>query len=158
MPTAWDSDAQLESVVGRVVRRSPHVAREVIARSGLPVDVPTAWGLLGVHLRAELLDRPTRQRDVEDQVGIPHGVLSSFFDEIAAEGHLRRAGEHLELTDQGRDLVRALVEAWTSWLVEQLVAEAGEADTSGLDERVRSAVRRIARRVMLEQQHQRVPG
>jgi EmrB/QacA subfamily drug resistance transporter len=155
MPSDPNSDAQLETMIGHVVRRHRGAAADVLARSGTGLDVSTAWGLLGVHLRAQLLDLPTRQADIEDQVRIPHGVLTSFYDQIVTEGYLARVNGHLELRDAGRGAVAAIGDAWTGWLLENLD---WTGDTAALDERVRAAVRSIARRVMLEQQQQLVSG
>jgi EmrB/QacA subfamily drug resistance transporter len=152
MPSDPSSDAQLETMIGRVVRRNRNAGAEVLARSGVAADLPAVWGLLGVHMRARVLDLTTRQEDIEDQLRVPHGVLTSFYDEIVAAGYLVRAGGRLELTDQGRGTVAALNEAWTGWLLEQLSDWVGAADRAALDERVPAAVRRIARRLMLEQQ------
>lgn len=149
MPTDPNSDAQLETMVGQVFRRRRGAGAEVLARSGAGLDIPTAWGLLGVHLRAQLLDLPTRQEDIEDQVRLPHGVLTSFYDGIVADGYLARVDGRLELSDTGRSAVAAIGDAWTSWLLENLE---WTGDTVALDERVRVAVRGIARRALLEQE------
>jgi hypothetical protein len=161
MPTDPASDGQLETLIGRIVHRNPDLATEVLARAGAAVDIPTAWGLLGVHLRAQVLGLTTSQADIEDQVGIPHGVLTSFYDEIAADGYLARADGHLELTADGRSVVTALGDAWTQWLVEQLAdwaVQTEHTEPAELDEQVRAAVGRIARRVMLEQQRELQPA
>jgi predicted DNA-binding transcriptional regulator YafY len=108
-----------------------------------------------------VLGLTTSQADIEDQVGIPHGVLTSFYDEIAADGYLARADGHLELTADGRSVVTALGDAWTQWLVEQLAdwaVQTEHTEPAELDEQVRAAVGRIARRVMLEQQRELQPA
>jgi EmrB/QacA subfamily drug resistance transporter len=161
MPTDPGSDAQLETLISRIVRRNKNLAAEVLARAGVGVDIPTAWGLLGVHMRAQVLGLPTSQADIEDQVRIPHGVLTSFYDGIVVDGYLARANGHLELTDDGRAVVTALGDAWTHWLVEQLAdwtLQTDQTTPADLDERVRAAVRRIARRVMLEHQQELQPA
>jgi hypothetical protein len=161
MPTDPGSDAQLETLIGRIVRRNKNLAADVLARAGVAVDIPTAWGLLGVHMRDQVLGLPTSQADIEDQVRIPHGVLTSFYDGIVTDGYLARADDRLELTADGRAVVSAIGDAWTHWLVEQLADWAVQTDHTApadLDERVRAAVRRIARRIMLEQQHELQPA
>ncbi|ATE55968.1 MDR family MFS transporter [Actinosynnema pretiosum] len=155
MPTDQHPDTQLENLIGRVAGHNPDMPRQVLARSGLPLELPAAWALLGIHLRAELLGERTRQSDVEDQVGLPHGVLTSFYDALAAEGHLTRTADgHLALTPAASTTVTALIEAWTAWLLDQLADWTAQRDPDTVDGEVRAAVRRITRRLMLEQQRE----
>jgi EmrB/QacA subfamily drug resistance transporter len=158
MPSDPSSEAQLETIIGRIVRTNPHAPAEVLARSGAAVAPPVTWGLLGVHLREDALGLLTRQEDVEDQLGVPHGVLTSFYDGIVADGYLARTDGRLVLTERGEAAVAAMSEAWTSWLLDQLPGSIGDADRPGLDDRVRSAIRRSTRRVMLEQQREAQPA
>ncbi|HEX4223178.1 MAG TPA: MDR family MFS transporter [Pseudonocardiaceae bacterium] len=155
VPVDQSSDAQLESIIGRVIQRRGDVAAEILARSGVGLDIPTVWGLLGIYLRAHMLDLPTRQADVEDQVGIPHGVLTSFYDEIAAAGYLARTDGALRLSARGDAVMAQIVEAWNAWLIEQLHDWLPDQDDPELEQRARAAVGRIARRAMLEQQNDR---
>ncbi|WP_230205049.1 hypothetical protein [Parafrankia elaeagni] len=127
-----------------------------MASSGAGVDLPTAWGLLGVRLRTRLRDHPPRQRDIERRLCIPHGVLTSFYDGLVAEGYLSRDGELLLLTDRGRTAVVTLGDAWTSWLSEQLVES--DSERAVMDARVRAAIGRIARRLMAEDQPDLTPA
>jgi hypothetical protein len=74
---------------------------------------------------------------------------------------LFRVDDRLELTPDGRAVVTALGAAWTHRLVEQVAdwaVETGQTQPPDLDERVRAAVRRIARRVMLGQQGEVEPA
>jgi hypothetical protein len=148
-PSDPTSDAVLETMIGRIVRRNPDIGKRILASSGVGVDGPTAWGLLRVHLRERLLEGPARQEDVEDQIHVPHGVLTSFYDGLVTAGHLVRAGDHLQLTPSGQAVVETLVDAWSSWLLEEVRGAVNDQDD--LDARVRSVVRRSARRVLLEQ-------
>jgi hypothetical protein len=50
-------------------------------------------------MRDPVLGLPTSPADIEDQVRIPHGVLTSFYDGIVADGYLARADGRLELAD-----------------------------------------------------------
>ncbi|MCK9920384.1 MFS transporter [Frankia sp. AgPm24] len=151
MPANRTSDAELETRVATLLRQRDRAAgREVIARSGVTVDLPTLWALLGVHLRDRLLDQPTSPATIEDNHRLPHGVLRSFYDEVIAGGHLARDGERLYLTDRGHTVVTALGDAWTAWLLEQLADD--EADRAQLDPRIRPVLARISRRLLLEQQ------
>ncbi|MEX5634023.1 MDR family MFS transporter [Parafrankia sp. FMc2] len=156
MPASQSSDAELETLISRLVRRNREAVGNLVASSGAGVDLPTAWGLLGVQLRTRLRDHPPRQRDIERRLRIPHGVLTSFYDGLVAEGYLSRDGELLLLTDRGRTAVVTLGDAWTSWLSEQLVES--DSERAVMDARVRAAIGRIARRLMTEDQPDLTPA
>ena len=151
MPTDQDSDTYLETVIGRIVRQHPDAADAVLTRAGVDVDRPTLWGLLGVHVRGRVLDAPARQDDIEDRLGVPHGVLTSFFDELVERGLLERFDETLRLTDEGTELIEQIMTGWRDWLLEQLHDWLPDEDETELAVRARAAVTRIARRALLEQ-------
>ncbi|OAA23630.1 drug resistance transporter, EmrB/QacA subfamily [Frankia sp. EI5c] len=156
MPVSQTSDAELETLISYIARRNRDAVGDIVARSGAGVDMPTAWALLGVHLRARLLNLPTRQEDIERRLRIPRGVLTSFYDGVAAAGYLSRDAGHLCLTDSGRAAVAALGDAWTTWLLDQLAES--DSERAVLDPRVRAAIGRIARRLMAEQQQELAPA
>jgi hypothetical protein len=61
-----------------------------------------------------------RQSSIEHSVGVPPGVLRSFFDEIVAAGYLTRDGDTLRLTPRGRVETDLITTAWRAWLVREL--------------------------------------
>ena len=147
MPSGPTSDEHLETMIGRILRRPGTDTGAVIARSAIPVDRPTAWGLLGVYFAGKLGTRPAGQADLEQHVGVPEGVLTSFYDELVDSGRLARSGDQLELTEEGRAAVRALRDAWAEWLTEQLADWIDDVEI----EQVRAVVGRAANRVMREE-------
>ncbi|QDP94561.1 DHA2 family efflux MFS transporter permease subunit [Microlunatus elymi] len=149
MPSSVSSDHQLETMIGRVLRQHPHAFEEVLANAHIDIDPPTAWGLLNVQARRLAEDRRPRQADVEDRLGVPHGVLTSFFDGLVAAGFLIR-DDGLRLTEQGRAVVGALIGAWTAWLLEQLPELMPDAEAAEVQAAFRAVVTRVARRVMTE--------
>jgi hypothetical protein len=156
MPTGPDADSQLEVLVSRTLRRNPGAADVVLARIRPDLGIPTAWGLINVNVREKALGTPARQADIEDRLRVPHGVLTSFFDEIVRDGYLARAGDQFELTERGSLAVTAVVDAWTAWLSEQLSdpvtrQNADPVEPVELDKRVRAALQRIARRILVEE-------
>jgi hypothetical protein len=156
MPAGPDADTQMEVLVSRTLRRNPGAADTVMAHVRAEVGIPTAWGLINVNVRERARGRPTRQADIEDWLRVPHGVLTSFFDEIVQEGYLTRTAGQLELTEHGSLAVTAVVDAWTAWLSEQLSGSVAGQDASPVepgepDDRVRAALRRIARRIVAEE-------
>jgi predicted MFS family arabinose efflux permease len=144
MPAGPDADSSLEVLVSRTLRRNPGAAGAVMAHVRADLGIPTAWGLINVNVREKALGAPTRQADIEDRLRVPHGVLTSFFDEIVQEGYLTRTGDQLELTEGGSLAVKAVVDAWAAWLSEELSSPVE-------DERVRAALQRIARRILVEE-------
>jgi EmrB/QacA subfamily drug resistance transporter len=161
VPENADSDAQLENVIGRILSKTDRNAnaRGLLSRSGSELDIPTAWGLIGVYLRRHLLGGAPKQSDIEDRVGIPYGVLTSFFDGIADLGYLRRRDDLLELTQEGEEQIILVIEEWKKWLAEQLhdwlppeQADLAEAET------LNAALRRIVTRVLMDQQQEELPA
>jgi hypothetical protein len=154
VPANSDSDSHLETVIGRIMRQHPQFGEEVLARTRVDVDIPTVWGLLAVNLRERVLKVPTRQQDVEDRVGVPHGVLTSFFDGLARHGYVLRIDDTLQLTDRGEAVISRMLGAWREWLLEQLHDWLPGEDEAELAPRARAAVERIARRALAEQEHE----
>ncbi|GAA4401050.1 MDR family MFS transporter [Tsukamurella soli] len=153
MPEAGSSEVQLETVIGRILRRQDRgrALAEAVARSGSPLDVPTAWGVLGVGLPARILGLTATQSGIERHIGIPEGVLTSFFDEIVADGYLTRDGAALRVTDAGRAQVQRISTAWTEMLTDSVRDWLpADSDRPELHADVRAALGRIARRALEE--------
>src|SRR6478672_8199389 len=120
MPEGADADTQLENIIGKVLRRKgASAAPEVLAASGSSLDIPMSWGVMGIYLR-EAITGVGRQSSIEHSVGVPPGVLRSFFDEIVEAGYLTRDGDTLRLTPRGRVETDLITTAWRAWLVREL--------------------------------------
>ena len=120
IPEGADADTQLENIIGEVLRKKgSSAAPEVLTASGSSLDIPTSWGVMGIYLR-DAITGAARQSSVETSVGVPPGVLRSFFDEIVADGYLTRDGDNLSLTPRGMTEVNLITAAWRSWLVDEL--------------------------------------
>jgi hypothetical protein len=78
-----------------------------------------SWGVMGVYLRDAITGVGT-QSSIERSVGVPPGVLRSFFDEIVEAGYLTRDGDTLRLTPRGRVETDLITTAWRAWLVQEL--------------------------------------
>jgi hypothetical protein len=118
------------------------------------LDNATAWGVMGVYLR-DAITGSASQSAVERSVGIPEGVLRSFFDEIVEAGLLTRDGDTLGLTDSGRQQVDKIITAWRAWLVAELrdwlpAAGAEIAETKRVD----AALDRIVVRLVRENENE----
>jgi EmrB/QacA subfamily drug resistance transporter len=120
VPAGADSDAQLETVVGQILRnRVRAAAPSVLAGSGSELDMAQAWGGLGVHLREAITSAPT-EASIAHQIGVPSGVLRPFFDELVEAHYLRREGAELHLTEDGHRQVQLIITATRAWLVSEL--------------------------------------
>jgi MFS family permease len=120
MPEGADADTQLENIIGKVLRKKgASAAPEVLAASGSSLDIPMSWGVMGVYLRDAITGVGT-QSSIERSVGVPPGVLRSFFDEIVEAGYLTRDGDTLRLTPRGRVETDLITTAWRAWLVQEL--------------------------------------
>ena len=149
VPEGAAADTQLENVISEVLRRNARAAApSVLARSGTAMDIPMIWGVLGVYLREEITTAP-RQVDIERRVGIPAGVLTSFYDGIVDAGYVRRDGELLRLTDPGRAEVEMISTAVRAWVREQLAdwlpADAGAVEAEQIDAALDRIVVQIVR-------------
>lgn len=155
MPETGNSRVQLETIIGRILRRRDRgaVFEQVLADAHSRLDVPTAWGILGPGLEEKFLGTSVTQREIERRIGIPTGVLTSFFDEIVAAGYLERDGDLLRPTEAGRIEIDAITTAWRDWLVGQVREwlDADPADQQLADD-VGEAMLRIARRAISEDQ------
>jgi hypothetical protein len=147
LPGSPDSTDQLENVVSHLLRK-PGADAEVYALSGCSLDVATAWGLLQVFLHGPLVGRQARQADIEAAVGVPAGVLATFFDEIVSAGLLQRHGDEFDLTETGQEQVRRITDAYVAWLLDQL-RDWLPSDT-GQRQRVADALTRVAVRMVRE--------
>ncbi|MGS0688004.1 MDR family MFS transporter [Nakamurella sp. GG22] len=164
IPEGSESDTQLENVIGQVLRKKgASAAPEVLAASGTALDLPTSWGVMGVYLRDAITGGAT-QSSIERSVGVPPGVLRSFFDEIVTAGYLTRSGDVLRLTGSGQVEVDRIVTAWRSWLLRELeeslpAIESGRTvDDPTQAARINAAVDRMVVRLVREDEVESAPA
>ena len=145
IPEGADADTQLENVIGQVLRKQgKSAAPEVLAASGSSLDIPTAWGAMGVYLR-EAITGSARQSSIEASVGVPPGVLRSYFDEQVESGLLIRDGDNLRLTPAGREQVDKIIAAWRVWLRTELREWLPSTDNEQVDAALDRLVVRLVR-------------
>ncbi len=118
MPRPPGDNDHLEDLVAGVLKDSgPTAADRVLAASGTGLSPAQAWGLAQVLIRTRFFGQQTvRQSAIEDWVGLPPGVLTSFFDELVGDGLLRRSDEVLTLAPGGEEAGQAIVIAWRDYL------------------------------------------
>src|SRR5579875_2337936 len=155
MPEVSDSETQLASVVGAIMRRNRGTAAtSILAASGTALDIAAAWGVLGIYLHEKAFGAPGRESHAEERVGVPPGVLRPFYNELAAGGWITRDGEDgdvLRLTPRGQAEVGRLETAWRAWLMSELSGwlaahEASPEQTAQIE----GAIGRIAIRLIRE--------
>jgi hypothetical protein len=122
MPHPSGETDQLEDLVAGVLKRSgPDVGARVLAAAGTGLTEAQVWGLGQVLVRGWILQQPTiTQSAVEDWVGVPGGVLTSFFDGLVDDGLLTREGDILGLAPAGERAGEAIMLAWRDYLRDQL--------------------------------------
>jgi hypothetical protein len=153
IPEGRDNERQLANVVAQILRRDNGSSLgNIIARSGSALDTATAWGVIGVFIHGQAFGGPLPESAVETRVGVPHGVLTPFYREIAAAGYLTRDDDGLlTLTDSGRAQAQKLVAAWRAWLMGELQGWLSEHDVSSEQRRqVADALGRITLRLVRE--------
>lgn len=102
-------------------RSGPDVGGRVLATAGTGLSDAQVWGLGQVLVRGWVLEQPRiTQSAIEDWVGVPGGVLTSFFDGLVEDGLLTRAGDVLALAPAGERAGAAIMLAWRDYLRSQL--------------------------------------
>ncbi len=121
MPVPSNSTEVLENLVAQVLRRTgPEAGRRVMAASGTGLSPAEVWGIGQVLIGTKVLGYQVTRSGVEDRVGVPHGVLTSFFAELIDSGYLGLAGDQLVLAERGEEVSAALVRGWRDYLRDQL--------------------------------------
>jgi EmrB/QacA subfamily drug resistance transporter len=160
IPESSNEDDQLETLVGRAVRRTdPTTAVQVLRDSGSGLDAAEAWGVLQVFLHGALLERTAGEGSIEDRLGVPHGVLTPFFDGLVDSGYLSRGGpegDSLTVTETGSAEIRLIFTAWREFIIGQLHEWLPSYDEG--DERLNEALQRVVTRLVLEEQQQSAPA
>ncbi|WP_043468506.1 MDR family MFS transporter [Kitasatospora sp. MBT66] len=145
-PTSGDSDQQLESAVGRIVRGADlDTVRSIVDGADTRVDLAGAWALMEVAGHTKAVGQASLAL-IGARKRVPPEVLEPVFDRMAGEGHLTRDGDRLALTTTGTHEVRALARAWSDWLNDRLEADAGRPRSPQL----RTAAEAIAWRLLVE--------
>lgn len=156
MPQPSGEEDQLEDLVASVLRRGGRdVAERILETAGVALSRAQLWGLRQLIVRGWLLGHTVRQGDIEAWVGLPEGVLTSYFDDLARDGIVRRDGDTLVLGPVGEDGARAIIEAWRDYLRaglrEWLPAE--QVETPETDAVMRHVVARLVREVTAPGRH-----
>ncbi|MFT3898986.1 MAG: MDR family MFS transporter [Gordonia sp. (in: high G+C Gram-positive bacteria)] len=153
VPDSTTSETMLETIIGRVLagRNRSEAFRQALASSGTSLDVPTAWGVTRAGLPPLYFGQAVGQSQIEQRIGIPEGVLTSFFNGIVNDGYLKREGDLLVPTAAGEHEVSAIAGAWRDWLVTQVHEWLpDDVDSAKVKDDVTAVITRIGRRALEE--------
>jgi EmrB/QacA subfamily drug resistance transporter len=159
VPEGSDLDNQLENVVAGVFRQKGRsAAPQILVEVDSALDDATAWGVTGVFLRHSIL-RVARQSAIEASVGVPPGVLQSYFDELVADGWVQRPDDDtLLLTDAGQAEVLKIAAGWREWVIRELSAgfsvttESGDEVPAVETRQISDALDRVVLRLIREEE------
>ncbi|MFT4200565.1 MDR family MFS transporter [Gordonia sp. (in: high G+C Gram-positive bacteria)] len=153
VPDSTTSDTVLETIIGRVLagHNRRDAFQQALTASGSKLDIPTAWGLMRAGLPPQYLGTALSQGAIEQRIGIPDGVLTSFYNGIVNDGYLKRDGELLVPTAAGEKEIRSIMQAWRDWLVSQVHEWLpDEVDDAKVKADVTAALTRIGQRALEE--------
>jgi EmrB/QacA subfamily drug resistance transporter len=160
-----DNERQLANVVAQILRRDNRSSTSaILARSGSALDLAAAWGVMGAYLNELAFGGLLSESAVETRIGVPHGVLTPFYREIAAAGYLTRADDgQLELTTAGRAEAEKITAAWRSWLMGELQGwlkahEVSPEQTSAIEAAIGRITLRLIREAHAEDGRTAVPA
>ena len=113
------------------------ILRNVLAHTGRGSMSRPRGDLLTVGIRSQFLNVTATQSSLgAAHLGLPEGVLTSFYDGIADAGYLTRDGDVLTLTDTGSAEVEILARAWRmtgTWTGPRLAARGSGDDNLTAD-------------------------
>ena len=147
-----DEERTLETIVSHLLRRESPVQEErVIAESGTTLSRAQLWGVTSVGIGAYQADSTSVTRaQVEDRIGLPHGVLDSFFEELVQDSLLIADGRSLTLSDRGRAELERVIDTWRTWLLGRLEETLPGQRTADESAELHAAVDRIVWRLIRE--------
>ena len=159
VPEGSDLDNQLENVVAGVFRQKGRsAAPQILVEVDSALDDATAWGVTGVFLRHSILG-VARQSAIEASVGVPPGVLQSYFDELVADGWVQRPDDDtLLLTGAGQAEVLKITAGWREWVIRELSAgfsvttESGDEVPAVETRQISDALDRVVLRLIREEE------
>ena len=145
-PTPSDSQCQLESAVGRIIRGTEaDTMRHIVSASGTRLDVAGAWAVIQVELATRMTGRADLNA-IAARRRLPAEVLEPVFHLAVAEGYLNRDGWEYTHTAAGAEEAELIGRAWTEWLEERVEQDLGRPPGTDL----RAAVKTVARRLLTE--------
>lgn len=139
---------------------------EVMRRSAVQGDLAQLWGIMQVGVADKIFGRQSTRRRIEERIGVPPGVLDSYFDGLVSAGLITGAStDDLHLAERGQVEFDALYRTWREIILEDIREWLTDGDDPGpeLDEAISSVVTRLLRedlqaRREVRMRHSRVLG
>jgi EmrB/QacA subfamily drug resistance transporter len=146
MPESSDPDANLETAIGRLMRREGRQAMpQIRVASGSALDEADGWCVAQVRMRSQR-GLGSGLLDIARSVRVPAAVLRPAFERAVQNGYLAGGDDLWSLTEPGaREFEKIAVEL-VRWIGERLsVSSATDSD------QVLAALRRVISRVLEEE-------
>ncbi|MGC4941778.1 MDR family MFS transporter [Kribbella sp. DT2] len=119
-PSSFDSEHELQKLVALIVqnhKRSP--APEVLAESGIPLNIAQAWMIMRVfrggaeHGSATLVE-------IAGDLKVPPAVFEPLAAQLVADGYLSEVLGHYRFTQPGLEMFQRFIGAYRRWLLARL--------------------------------------
>ena len=119
-PASFDSEHELQRLAALVVqhhKRNP--APEVLAQSGIPLNVAQAWMIMRVFRGGADAGSATLG-DITGDLRVPPGVFEPIATQLVADGYLSETLGHYRFTTLGLEMFQRFVGAFRDWMLDRL--------------------------------------
>ena len=119
-PASFDSERELEKLAALVVqhhKRNP--APEVLAQSGIPLNVAQAWMIMRVF-RGGADSGSATLAEITGDLRVPPGVFEPLASQLVADGYLSETLGQYRFTTAGLEMFQRFVGAFRTWMLDRL--------------------------------------
>jgi EmrB/QacA subfamily drug resistance transporter len=119
-PSSFDSEHELQKLVALIVqnhKRSP--APEVLAESGIPLNIAQAWMIMRVF-RGGAEHGSATLAEISGDLKVPPGVFEPLAGQLVADGYLSEVLGHYRFTPYGLEMFQRFIGAYRRWLLARL--------------------------------------
>ena len=120
VPSSFDSEHELQRLAALVVqhhKRNP--APEVLAQSGIPLNVAQAWMIMRVF-RGGADSGSATLAEITGDLRVPPGVFEPLATQLVADGYLSETLGHYRFTTLGLEMFQRFVGAFRVWMLDRL--------------------------------------
>ena len=121
-PTSFDSEHELQRLAALVVRhhkRNP--APEILAQSGVPLNVAQAWMIMRVFRGgADSGSGSATLAEITGDLRVPRGAFEPLATQLVADGYLSETLGHYRFTPTGLEMFQRFVGAFRVWMLDRL--------------------------------------
>jgi MFS family permease len=119
-PASFDSEHEMQKLAALVIRhhkRNP--APEVLAQSGIPLNVAEAWMIMSVY-RGGAEQGSASLADIAGDHRLPPGVFEPLANQLVADGYLSETLGEYRFTQAGLEMFQRFVGAFRTWMLDHL--------------------------------------